>query len=255
VKVEKIYRSANKNELNGNLIIWKYMSIEKFISMLSRNTLYFSNASLLEDKFEVSIPNSYKINQKNQQLNTGLGKIHVENNSKKEDKIAKNLKENTYLNCWSLSREESYALWKIYLGGSKNGVAIKSTISKLTKSIETRNGINLDFDKINLGKVNYGEIRELNKNSVILTKQPFYEYEKELRLFFRTSNEFIDNTSEEYKENIYPGIFLEMDALQLVDQIVLSPFAPKWFNELVPEIIDKFEPELVSKIDGSQILV
>lgn len=140
--------------------------------------------------------------------------------------------------------------WRI-----KNGVAIKSTISKLTKSIETRNGINLDFDKINLGKVNYGEIRELNKNSVILTKQPFYEYEKELRLFFRTSNEFIDNTSEEYKENIYPGIFLEMDALQLVDQIVLSPFAPKWFNELVPEIIDKFEPELVSKIDGSQILV
>ncbi len=39
------------------------------------------------------------------------------------------MKELVLINCWSINPHESYALWKIYLGGEKNGVAVRSTIS------------------------------------------------------------------------------------------------------------------------------
>lgn len=255
MKVNKIYNGQNKNQLHGNLIIWKYMSVEKFISMLSNNSLYFSNASFLEDKFEISIPNTYKEYKKANLLEGGLDDSRIDITFQNEEKIAKSLKENTYLNCWSLNEAESYALWKIYLSGSNNGIAIKSTISKLIKSIENKNSFNLDFDSINLGKVNYGEISELNKTNVILTKRAFYDYEREIRLFIRTNNEFQDMSTGEYIENIYQGFSLPIDVEVLIDSIVLSPFAPKWFNTLVPEIIEKFESNLVNKIDDSQILI
>jgi hypothetical protein len=46
------------------------------------------------------------------------------------------MKDLVLINCWSVNQYENYALWKIYLGGEKNGVAIKSTVSKLRKSVE-----------------------------------------------------------------------------------------------------------------------
>lgn len=45
------------------------------------------------------------------------------------------MKELVLINCWSINPHENYALWKIYLGDEKNCVTIKSTVSKLSKSV------------------------------------------------------------------------------------------------------------------------
>ena len=87
------------------------------------------------------------------------------------------MKELVLTNCWSINQYESYALWKIYLGGEKNGVALKSTVSSLKKSILL--GDDSYPEEFFIGKVKYRthlKQDELSRLSVITTKKPFYDF-------------------------------------------------------------------------------
>ena len=46
-----------------------------------------------------------------------------------------NFTNNLFVNCWSKSNQESYAMWKVYLGGQPLGVAIKSSPNGLKKCL------------------------------------------------------------------------------------------------------------------------
>ena len=58
-------------KLDGNFVIWRYMSFEKFLNLCITSSLYFSNASKLEDKYEIEIPLKSLEIKKNSLLNLG----------------------------------------------------------------------------------------------------------------------------------------------------------------------------------------
>ncbi len=201
----------------------------KFESLLNDSSLFFPNANKLSDQYEVSIPDSVleskrkelkKSGLKGRDLEEELAVFHWETNPMKDLVLA---------NCWSVSPHESYALWKIYLGGEKNGVAIRSAVSSLKKSIQ--NGGDPYPEEFFIGKIKYRshlKQDELARLSVITTKKPFYDFEKELRIFIINYPLSEGGTVPPY--DIHTGRSVIIDVPTLIHDVYVSPFADSSYS-------------------------
>ena len=248
-----IVKNENLESPHGNTVIWRYIGLDKFLDLLISQELYFSNAAKLSDKYEGLIPKRNQDYLLKAFKNKGLSNEQAEFEKQKTLKHIHELKALTLLNCWTINQSESYALWKIYLGGSKSGVAIRTTVSKLTKAIKKGNDPYKEV--IYISKVKYTDFIKddpENRFNIITTKNKFYEYEKELRLFiFHQHNE---NENKNIPYDISEGRRLKIDLNELIDEIYLSPFVGKWFDTTLIAILNTVNPELSKKIKNSEIL-
>jgi len=238
---------------HGNTVIWRYVGLDKFLDLLVSQELFFSNAAKMSDKYEGLIPKRNQDYLLKSIKNNGLSLEAAEHERQIRLKEIHSLKELTLLNCWTISQSESYALWKIYLGGSKSGVAIRTTVSKLERAI--KKGNNSFIDEIFISKVKYTNFiknEPENRFNIITTKNKFYDYEKELRLFIFHYPHSEDGIKPPYDISI--GRRLKVDLNELIDQIYLSPFVGKWFDNTLMEILTKVNPILSQKIKNSEIL-
>lgn len=89
---------------------------------------------------------------KNEGLNNEDAEIHFQYRLDQTN----SLRTLTLLNCWTISKHVSYALWKIYLGDPKSGVAIKTTVSRLENAI--RKGRDPYDEDIYMSKVKYTDL-------------------------------------------------------------------------------------------------
>lgn len=204
-----------------NSNVWRYMDNQKFEWLLRYNALYLANAHMLSDQYEVKP--SYKDMEILIQKLVKKEKVSSDDASAFISSIMPN-KDTTYINCWSVDATESYALWKIYLGGEKNGVAIKSKAYKLNKIAKTSG--------LEIGLVDYRnipEIKNLSPFRIITTKKPFYKFENELRLF--TLRE-----KEERKDSISIPILLS----DLISEIYVSPFSDEEYFNQVQNMVSHF---------------
>ena len=78
-----------------------------------------------------------------------------------------------------------------------------------------------------------------NLNYQIIHKHKAYSYEDELRLIYKVPEvKRIDFDWE--KEDNNSGINIKLDLNILIDDIVLSPYSPEWFTELVQDLMFKY---------------
>lgn len=248
-----IIKNKNLDVPHGNTVIWRYIGLDKFLDLLVTQELFFSNAAKMSDRYEGLIPKRNQDYLLKSLKNTGLSLHDAEIESQIRLREVNALKELTLLNCWTINQSESYALWKIYLGGSKSGVAIKSTVSKLKRAIEKGN--DTFKEDIFMSKVKYTDFikdEPENRFNVITTKNRFYDYENELRLFIFHYPKSEGQISTPY--NISTGRRMKIDINELIDEIYLSPFVGKWFDKTIIEILNKVNPTLNQKITNSEIL-
>lgn len=239
---------------HGSLIIWRYMGLEKFLDLISSNRIRLTRASHLTDNRELRLPldklesDYYRSLRKDE---SGEAKAALSYRSVNNMKERVNLlKEKTYVSCWSISRHDSYALWKIYLSGGKAGVAIKSTVSSLEKSIDP--GLKGD---VFLSRVNYTDdpkTEKLKDSYYVLNKSKHYEFENELRLFtYADSNEVMSDLPG---LQIQPSsILLTVDPKILIKEICLSPFVASSFRKTLEKVIEKVNPAISAKVVPSEI--
>lgn len=158
--------------------LWRYMSIDKFLTMLNKSMLYFPALSLFSDKREGTLSEKTKI----EVYKTNL--LNEENTPIKQDEAYHEMKDfvrdaeeffteqelNTYLNTqhsfqtlielfsnhlmfcnsWFLKESESHSMWEGYGDkSSPTSVAIQTTIGDFIKSIEATSC------QIHIGKVRY----------------------------------------------------------------------------------------------------
>lgn len=242
-----------ENTPHGNTVIWRYLGLDKFLDLIVSKELFFTNAAKMTDKYEGLIPKRNQEYLLKQIKNEGFSLKDAEIESQIRLHQTNSLRELTLLNCWTISQHESYALWKIYLGGAKAGVAIKTTVGKLTRAI--KNGKDPFDEDIFISKVRYSDFikdEPENRFNVITTKNKFYEYEKELRLFIFHYPLSEGGIKPPY--NLTIGRRYKVDILELIDEIYLSPFTGRWFDNTLNGLIKKINPELSSKIKNSEIL-
>ena len=155
--------------------MWRYMSIDKFMAMLSEESLYFANVHLFNDRYEGGLSSEtekevYKtdlLNGKNtpvKQDDEFLKEKEVVESplmKKERDKLLKRLHSfqtllekfsNRLMFCssWFLKEYESHSMWAEY-GDKRNptSIAIQTAIGDLINSIESP-----DY-QIHVGKVKY----------------------------------------------------------------------------------------------------
>ena len=167
--------------------IWRYMPIDKFMAMLSEESLYFPNIYLFNDRYEgILSDNTLKevyetdllnaentpvkqneefICKKNFIIKT-LEKFHTEDETKEilnrlhsfQTLLRKFSNHLMFCSSWFLKENESHSMWAEY-GDKRNptSVAIQTTIGDLINSIES-----LDY-QIHIGKVKY---KDYNKEHI-----------------------------------------------------------------------------------------
>lgn len=237
---------------NGNSGIWRYMPLDKFIDLIMSESLFFTNAGKMTDRYEGVVPRKTLDSKRRRLMDKGLHESDIDVNLSHYNHSFNSLRDLTLINCWSIRPVESYALWKIYLGGSKSGVAVKSTVSKLKKAID---GGNDSYDEdIFVGKVNYTDYipdSKLTRFDLITTKNKFYEFEDEMRLFIFHYPRSEGGVRPPYDISVGRKVKVDLDIL--IDKVYLSPFAGGWFEKSFRELVRYIRPSLEQKVIASDV--
>lgn len=237
---------------HGSSIVWRYMTLEKFLDLLTHKRLFFTNAQNLTDGYEVSLPLNLVKAKRKELIESGLSGRDLEEELAAFEFKNHPMRDLTMVNCWSLGRHESYALWKIYLAGSHGGVAIRTKFSKVRRSIEVADD---EYpEDIFSGQVQYRDFlpeSELSRYKLITTKREFYEYEQELRLFILHFPLSEGGIKAPYNAKVGRHVNVDLDIL--VDEIYLSPFVAAWFGEALREVVSHVAPKLEKRMTVSSI--
>ncbi|MCL1115617.1 DUF2971 domain-containing protein [Shewanella basaltis] len=246
--------------------LWRYMSLDKLISLLEDNILYFTPLDTYRnsDPFEGYMPKVAfeafaeifgsqvkELDKAHEQLKARAGKNadQLAELSKMKDGILalsestkhtyKTISKGITVNCWHANKSESEAMWKLYSDNGK-GIAVKTSVSSLVKSIE-------HFQQdilVQLGAVKYLDFNDdqlspkdcvTDGNLSPLLKRSSFSHENEARLF--TVPKIDTSNVNDFKSK---PEFIKTLALDLIEEVYISPFAGEPFVSSVKAICKKY---------------
>lgn len=229
--------------IEEDAILWRYMDLYKYESLLKKRALFFCRNDKYPDRFEGSLPKT-EVESRYRQLEKIFSKNHSEESAReKANKIDNNIKNDrivlrraTLVNSWSININESNAMWKLYLEKEK-GVAIQSNSSCIQHALKDSKY------EIFLSKVTYIDydnagwqypIVSDNDLNPYLHKRIEFKDENEFRMFIKIQKARYDN--EYWDKQPEPnGKFIPVDVNKLIEKIILPPTA----NEEVKNEVKK----------------
>lgn len=121
-----------------NAKLWRYLTLEKFESLVQKRALYFCRVDRFEDGFEGAItePEADHIDEFIRQVEMPdlLGNVPDVSYYKAQLSARSRYRKFFYANCWHSNDSESAAMWKLYLGAAE-GVAIRTTFAAMREAI------------------------------------------------------------------------------------------------------------------------
>lgn len=235
------------NEVADDQVIWRYMDFPKFFSLIENRSLFFCPAYYLKKKepfeYEVPVLNAQKSREtiSKRLLKSGRDPEAVE---KYVDEVLSGVDDIFHwgVSCWSSNPIESYALWRTFVTAAE-GVAIKSCPARLQWAVKPSHK---EFMKV--GNVQYLDHEKDQLEKELFTqedrlfhKAKFYEHEREFRIithpFFDPKQVTFPDSLEDpkFKESLTVPVVLE----ELIEEVRVSPYAPKWFYELVRDYVKR----------------
>ena len=212
-----------------NAILWRYMDFTKYISLLEKQALFFARADKFEDPFEGSyskvneaaLPLLFQEVFKEQNLSEDQSKQWANNYGN----IMKKVGQSVFINCWHENPYESAAMWKLY-SREEDGIAIKTDFNSFKTSFTCS-------QSIYIGSINYVDyetflIPEGNTFSPFLHKRKSFEHEREVRAI---------NSQRPIQDD---GAYYEVNLSLLIQKVIVAPFAPDWFFELVKSVTTRY---------------
>jgi hypothetical protein len=205
-------------------IIWRYMELGKFQSMIRENSIFFSRADKQSDELEGKYPEALSAALEREfgdgiPSDDGNTYTFLEWHTQKE-------RRSRLVSCWSLGPSESQKMWDKYTQ-SGNSIAIRSTIARLK---------NCFHDQVEpvvwIGKVRYGEednslLGSIYSGDVNFLLYPFfakrdsYRWENEVRAIVNIAlakqAQFVHSPN---------GCYIKADLKILVDSVWLNPQSP-----------------------------
>lgn len=234
--------------------LWRYMDFSKFVLLLEQRALWFSRADKLDDVFELAtgiegarrrressaefirqfartLPNYRRI----QLYESELAYEALRSEPIKEYRRTR--RADTFVNCWAESGSESEALWRLY-AGVNNGVAVQTTVARLRQTLKN------DW-AMGIGRVKYVDYSaaDIMFDEVPFRKRASLSHECEVRaVIYRPAFGRMTNTA---------GLKSDVVLEELIEQVVISPFAMPWFRAVVESTAHRFN--LSVKISASEI--
>lgn len=256
------------SDLSDDTVLWRYMSLDKFINLIDAQTLflspiaYFKNSDPLEGhlpkKFHNEIESHLQLmSQSGPKFPKTAPREMLEFEKEWAETTGRRLKlmrEKTRgrqsICCWYESKFESEAMWKLY-GDNGKSIAIKTTVSSLKKSIESRDNEKLaflarmrylDFNDVDMTKEDLLANKE--RVSTILLKRKEYEHEREVRLYHEpdvfdltSPTSMLDDYWEKY---VIKPHTINVDVNELIHSVVVSPYVSEPYLSSVKSICTKY---------------
>jgi len=225
-----------------DLMLWRYMDFAKFVALLEERALYFARADNLGDSFEGATGISDRLPSWEafyrdffrEAVATAPGQTQppseevlareVERLLTDFKKIGERDRLRAFMSCWHANSVESEALWRLYCPPPSAGVAIRTTVAALEKSLLTKS-----FVKI--GRVQYVDFRKgfAGLHDRIYWKRKSLVHEAEVRAVI-----------EEFDPQAEMGRAIPVELTTLVLGVVPSPYAPFWFEELISKTLTRY---------------
>jgi mRNA-degrading endonuclease RelE of RelBE toxin-antitoxin system len=249
-----IYAVGNWS-INPCTKVWRYLDQAKAEDFLRTSTLYFRRLDLLEDEFE-GTPSL--------QLALAHWQAYKEvfSNPKVEDsfQIFEYGRRSEYTCCWRLDNHESWLFWKQYCPTS-GGLAIQTTYRKLRhlhiSLIEKHSG---KFPGIRFERVKYLDHRTDESLSSEFpshhsVKRPVFSDESEIRLLLSRFGNLVGSDKEiEAQLALLPeGEKLEIDLYNLLDSVVINPFASQQQQVNLMCLMREYRSTLSAKLGMSEV--
>ncbi len=220
--------------------IWRYIDLQKFLSMIIDNSLFFTRPDKFIDKWEGSYTRGNVASQAERlrsSFMTHATDAQIEKYQSQFSNITRNQITSNYISCWHMNNRESVAMWGNY---AHSGIAIQSTYTRLI------NWCNTAAEDIYAGVVDYIDyfdeqsfIPENNGFNFLMHKDLAYSHEMEVRaIVSRNSILQINPTFDINKLGINIKINNFSD---LIENIYISPLADDWFMSIVKSILEKFD--------------
>lgn len=201
---------------NDNKIIWRYFSLEKFLSLLNDSQLYFARQDKFYDQNEAELSNhDFAFFDK---IIPGISK-----------ELAKDKTGCGYINCWVMSDVELFLMWNTYSSLDK-GIAVKSTVGNIIDSLDPN-----DKRPVFISDVKYIDYTNdftfdkaggsANLLARYFCKSRYFQQEKELRLVYY-------DYQAKLNDDIV-GLKINVSLETLIEEIWVAPQATEWFKDLI----------------------
>jgi len=236
----------------GKTTIWRYLTLPKLLDLLDSRKLFFCRASKFDDPFEGAVPKRTE-----EYLRSWESARVSEEVRSKHRAERKRMRSSMAISSWHMSEHESAAMWNLY-GLTHEGVAIKSTVDRLTRALP-------EWPKkgwqgpgaIYIGKVDYIDystaIFDPSQSYLpYVHKRESFKHESELRavtLINKAAGEAAaSGVTTEFAVTEW-GIAIPVDVCALIEGIYIAATAPGWFDRIVRASIERFgfDPNLVRK--------
>ena len=218
--------------LPGDLKLWRYMNLAKFISMLDKSAIWLARADTLRDKHEGRFPDA---------MRDWIEKAYegFSSNDPSPVKDAKDFQDylvkNTFISCWHKNSDENMVMWEIY-GGDTNAIAIQTTVDLMFENIDSSRLCGYSFL---LQPVIYKRpedvLDRLLYEQCFFRKRPHFAFEKEVRIS-------LDTYCRSNPSKVTPyGYALSVSVSALIASVWVHPDSSEWFVEAVNSITRRYK--------------
>lgn len=265
-----IHSEWEPNIPSDDTVIRRYLTFDRFESLLDESGLWFSRPDGFSDRFEATLP------QPNADLRNA---VKPESRSKAgelghNEKMRTRRDDKTYINCWRIGEDESAVFWDAYVG-DELGLAVETTVGDFRRAIEMEvsdgyveqyqqyvrsTGRNrseaLEDVYEKLSKLQIGEVEYVDYDrtpipgsqlsySRYFHKRNAFEDEREFRAVFEDEVALTPEYDGYDSVQLHglltgqdmhiakSGQYVSVDTDELLDKVVLAPNSPEAFSKLV----------------------
>ena len=232
-------------------IVWRYMNLKKFESILRHKALFFCRADRFADPFEGSIPKreaEYRLEER-RKISYYFGNEFTPSKAKKSIESISNLhirfKKQHVINCWHTNNNENDSMWRLYLD-SNEGIAIKTTVGNLISSfLATKESLNissvryLNYETDIWYDAKIYPVQSYNMFVPLVHKRIEFKHEEEVRLIHSIKTDL--NLDEFWNSQPHScGINIAVNVNTLIDEIYTPPTCDDKQLEKVQKILNKY---------------
>lgn len=233
-------------------VIWRYLSIDKYLDLLISSSLKFTQIKIAADMLETELMRHRLIRSgafdgKEEYLEGA--KLHIDT-----------IRKTHYMSCWTGKEKECRSLWHSYLGESRIGVAVKSTIKQVTQSAEWKS-YGYDYRLVDY-RDEFEDLEELQINTTLVNaKSEAYAAEEEIRFTinesatdWRDGKLSASNPPRRKEDHEFPPVIpIQIKLDDCINEIWVSPFCSDWQISMLHAVTTKLCPKLSDRLRRSDI--
>lgn len=214
--------------LNSTDYVWRYLTMEKLLALLTSESLHFTRLDKFQDPWEGTLPTRRRARLEE------IDRRVSENFRQYSSSLRNETRKLYFLNCWHISEHESAALWAQY---ASSGLAIRSTVGRLQAATH-------EEADLTIKRVNYVEFASYDNNKPdklehVCLKRPSFSHEQELRIIY------YDAETARRDLGILPQLHeprqsydLKVNVTGLIESIWLSPLAEEWVLKVLRRVVE-----------------